>query len=358
MKKNLYRVLLGGSAFAFFVINALVTFPAPVSAQLYNENMSPTKFAKVYQSWAWMSLCAANGDMIDDVRTSDQLNRADVFRSTDKLDAGYILDSEDGVLQCDSQNDSRIAMQAGELTGIELFVDSGIYRNDGDTRGFELVSGTRQERARAIRGAYEAKYPNHTFSVQQNLPSSAQYFMLLAAFNGGCEAVPDGNSPIVIPIVNLDDGSISENRFFYNGGKVISVGYGNSEGEDGKMSCESIVDYLRQYANDAAAGQRAFIDAGGNPDEDIVDDSEPSEPTCESNNALDLNWWLCGVLQSVDNAVTALLDVADNLLSIDTNQLRNNAQLQETWSYFRAIASFALLAIGLAMVISQALGSG
>lgn len=100
------------------------------------------------------------------------------------------------------------------------------------------------------------------------------------------------------------------------------------------------------------------------PDEDDSDqNTDEVQPTCETRNStLSFNWVLCGILSAVDNLVTGgdgtggLLGLVDNLLELDTNKFRENAQLRQIWSYFRAIASFALVAIGLAMVISQALG--
>ena len=83
--------------------------------------------------------------------------------------------------------------------------------------------------------------------------------------------------------------------------------------------------------------------------------------TCESETILSLNWLLCGILEALDDVIgdhdSGLLGAVDSLLDINTNSIRNNEKLQETWSYFRAIASFALVAVGLIMVISQAFGS-
>ncbi len=77
--------------------------------------------------------------------------------------------------------------------------------------------------------------------------------------------------------------------------------------------------------------------------------------SCESKNNILLSWLLCGVLDLVDNTVTGITNAADSLLEID-KKYYEGAQMKAVWSYFRAIATFLLLAVGLVIVISQAMG--
>jgi hypothetical protein len=82
------------------------------------------------------------------------------------------------------------------------------------------------------------------------------------------------------------------------------------------------------------------------------------EPSCESENSIViLGWLLCGFINALDNGIQGLASIAENLLDINSQNIRNNDELRAVWSYFRAIATFLLLAVGLAMVISQAIGS-
>lgn len=75
--------------------------------------------------------------------------------------------------------------------------------------------------------------------------------------------------------------------------------------------------------------------------------------SCEANNAAALAWLLCGVLNVVDGAITSLGNAAIELL--DTNPAYyNSEQLKTVWSYFKNLASFLLIIVGLVMIIGQA----
>ena len=137
------------------------------------------------------------------------------------------------------------------------------------------------------------------------------------------------------------------------GGACESDQYDNVDLEQNPL------DIPEEYNVEELVNNADNSDDGG---DDGGDDGEPVDPTCESDNILSLNWWLCGILESLDRVIgdydSGLLGAVDSLLDINTNSIRDNAELQQTWSYFRAIASFALVAVGLAMVISQALSGG
>lgn len=79
------------------------------------------------------------------------------------------------------------------------------------------------------------------------------------------------------------------------------------------------------------------------------------DPTCESRNSIAVSWLLCGVLDAVDNTITSLASVANELLTVRPG-IYNNESIKEAWSYFRNLASLLLVVIGLVMVIGQALG--
>lgn len=82
--------------------------------------------------------------------------------------------------------------------------------------------------------------------------------------------------------------------------------------------------------------------------------SEP-EPTCEKNNPGGFSWLFCGILEAVDNTIASIINQAYELLAVD-NSLYDNPELQKSWAYFRNIASVLLIAVGLVMVIGQAIG--
>lgn len=75
--------------------------------------------------------------------------------------------------------------------------------------------------------------------------------------------------------------------------------------------------------------------------------------SCEANNNAVLAWLMCGILDVVDSAVMGLNDAAIRLLDIDQGYFSDEG-LRTVWSYFRNLASFLLIIIGLIMIIGQA----
>lgn len=68
-----------------------------------------------------------------------------------------------------------------------------------------------------------------------------------------------------------------------------------------------------------------------------------------------LGWIICPVLEMIDNVSNKLINEVDSLLAINKQDFNDdNGDLRKAWSYFRNIASFALIIIGLIMVIGQA----
>lgn len=97
---------------------------------------------------------------------------------------------------------------------------------------------------------------------------------------------------------------------------------------------------------DAADITEPPLDRGG-------DDAGDEEPTCEENFDFAFSWLVCAAIGLLDSAIGAMINTIDNMLSVGPEEY-NNADVQEAWSYFRNIASFLLVVIGLVMIIGQA----
>jgi len=80
--------------------------------------------------------------------------------------------------------------------------------------------------------------------------------------------------------------------------------------------------------------------------------------TCQEEFGISTGWIVCDLLEFVSSTIDKLFDAVDSLLSVDALALSSNTGLRTSWSYFRGIATFSLLAIGLVMVLSQAIGGG
>lgn len=101
-------------------------------------------------------------------------------------------------------------------------------------------------------------------------------------------------------------------------------------------------------------------DGDGTPDPPGGDDGGTGDTTtteCEDQMAEEggFGWIICPVLAGIDKVSNEMLDVIDNLLALNEEDYNDDeGRLREAWSYFRNIASFSLLIIGLVMVIGQA----
>lgn len=91
-------------------------------------------------------------------------------------------------------------------------------------------------------------------------------------------------------------------------------------------------------------------------EEEAAEGTEAIENCYSQNSTLSAGWIACGFFELIDNIVTNLFEAVDNMLDVNAQEIRDNEALKATWSYFRAIATFLLLAVGLAMVIGQAIG--
>ncbi len=137
------------------------------------------------------------------------------------------------------------------------------------------------------------------------------------------------------------------------------------------VNCADVAKHLKNRA--LADGYKALVDqlkgdCTENCDtESIVGDivatpegeGENSE-SCEERMKLSAGWIICSGLELLSSGMDSLLGFIDDLLNVDVIKLdsSSNSELYQSWSYFRAIATFMLVAIGMIMVIGQAIGGG
>jgi hypothetical protein len=118
------------------------------------------------------------------------------------------------------------------------------------------------------------------------------------------------------------------------------------DGDGGQKPTEILIGNVENREVPAGQGAGGAGDAG----EDL--------PSCESENAgVILSWFLCAVINFFDNMVQTMGNVVDDLLQVNREYYTND-QLRKSWAYFRNIASFMLIIIGLVMIIGQAVTKG
>lgn len=93
-------------------------------------------------------------------------------------------------------------------------------------------------------------------------------------------------------------------------------------------------------------------------EEVAASEAASNEESCEERMGIGAGWIVCSLIEALSSGMDKMLDQIDSMLNVDALGLNENDELRTVWSYFRAIATFALFAVGLVMVISQAIGGG
>jgi hypothetical protein len=105
------------------------------------------------------------------------------------------------------------------------------------------------------------------------------------------------------------------------------------------------------YVSNTNQAETAVAGSGLNSDTTTV------PPSCNSSGSGVLNWLFCAVIDAVDNTISSVNGIVDNMLSLDASSIASNDKLYLLWSYFRNISSLLLVVIALVMIIAQSMGN-
>lgn len=204
-------------------------------------------------------------------------------------------------------------------------------------------------------------------SVDQ-LSDAARYVLYFENFLNGCGAKEvtgadaknsiDNDHKATVTYID-SKGSDSKKTYKLEASLGDTVVVGAGVVADAQLQCKTIVDRINDYApayklavQDAISKNQPVGGLGS------TSGSGDGSESCEERTALSTGWIVCGFLQLVSNGLDTIMNMVDSMLNIDAQKLYTNSDLKASWSYFRAIATFALFAIGLVIVIAQALGGG
>ncbi len=98
--------------------------------------------------------------------------------------------------------------------------------------------------------------------------------------------------------------------------------------------------------------------AGNGSNDSSGSGSGENAKSCEEQFGFSTGWIVCAALEIISNGIDVLFNFAESLLNIDAQKIYENKGLKTSWSYFRAIATFMLVAVGLVAIIGQAIGKG
>lgn len=128
--------------------------------------------------------------------------------------------------------------------------------------------------------------------------------------------------------------------------------------------CQEFADSMGLTFKSTAPDKSVYNNAPGaginDPDNPTTPDGEAAGPTCESKSKLSIGWLLCAALEGLDSMLVGtdgkggMLAIVNNLLSVQSD-MYDQAAVKAMWSYFRNLATFLLIMIGLVMIIGQAI---
>ena len=350
----LFVLLIGFISFAIFSTNRAYAAPKP---------LNPAEKAAVYQAGSVMARCSAEAGWRNDLGSAE-LNAGEVFNyfSYD-YSVGFLtpkMANADGLFSCKGPSQVSAAVQKLGQTGVEYFVDAGIYIGKAD--GYDLKSNTSDdERAKSIKDYFKKKFD---LSLDSNLPQASQYFNLKATFDTKCNSgvVTSGTAGREVKIVD-SKGAVTTKRYELSSVDVSHrVGFGMDKdgGNDGKMECDTIVNQMNAYAGIASLEQIKAVGAGANegtggPSDPGTGADAAGDDSCEGQSGV-TGWFGCPIINIIGSTTTWIDDQVQNLMVLKPEQYKDNAGLKAAWTGFRNIALTLLVAAMMIIVISTALG--
>ncbi len=339
----------------------LVSILLPIlNKRVYAEPLKPVEESKIYNAVLYLSLCASGrgfkgSPSLQNLKDGDFINQSgsDILGKAGQVWAVYGL-------TCKAPDVKKAISNSG-MNITELLINNGVYRMNDANSGYVYSGLDNEQAAMNILNAATAKYPDG-INFRGLLSKSAQYFVLKDAFLKLCSSgsPPAGSDGGVSVEIVSDSGSKSSKKFMYKEGpnKEVVVGPGIT-GTDvlSKLKCSDIVAKMNSFATEASTVTTALGGSGGDTSKGEDGDYKPS---CEERTGLITGWIVCSAMELLSKGMDTVMDQVDNMLNVDVIE-KNNASggdLKKSWSSFRAIASFMLLAIGLVMILSQALGGG
>ncbi len=85
-----------------------------------------------------------------------------------------------------------------------------------------------------------------------------------------------------------------------------------------------------------------------------------NKPSCRKRSKLSAGWIVCDAVELLSDKMDKFKENIDELMDIDVASMNNSTtdSLKQSWGFFRILASFLLLAVGIIVIMSQAIGGG
>lgn len=376
MTKLKTKIYLAIVLFVILFANSIIPIFAPKISALSKEELNnPTKRSQIYQATKALTRgCDEAAGFFNKITLDDPkgvINNGDIYNINfeAKIDdnpekVGYIIQEDDGQLACGRGTEVQEIFEMFEMTPYEFLSAAGIYKlenKDGKVSAVTTTSSKGERRAKIY------DYVNKTFGIDasKGLAPASQYITLQKTYDKTCKKDSikyDEGDGVGTPIKIVDSkGNIStEYRQLKTPNEHKPVGWGISQdaGGDRSMECKNIVKAMNDTADAYSAAVKDLLAQGIDPSGSLVDsDSKEGPKTCTEQFGISFGWVVCQALEAIGSTVEKIFNYVDGLLNIDAQVYYDNEQLKTVWSYFRNIATFLLIIVGLVMIASQAMGS-
>ena len=370
---TIVRKLVCISLVGIFLMTLLFGFTRPTTASAASSEYSPEALAKAWQAGMALDDCATSTGF-DGTQTAEDLNKGGIFNPgftiggpinrPDDKSVGYLLSSSNGSINCESASDALQLFSAAGITNpLSFLKQTGLYGLNSDKTAYEYKLGSDSAGGAAMKNAVAKKYG---FTYASKMPNDLQYASLYATFIKKCRGSTDDTGVPVSIVDSTGQLTTPTPRYVLKGGEndVVEVGYSldGDGGNDGKMSCPTIIKQMNKFANDYAATVTANL-ADSNPKNDATPGGganglSDNKPTCEANGD-PTTWFMCPIFNGVAdltdwmfrNMVEPLLRVSP----VSTDPANGSFQV---WSSFRIYGNIILVISMLVIVFGQAIGGG
>ncbi len=349
---------------------------APVAAYT-GPDKEPTPDKQLQRTMAYMFMYCATGAtdsdyaaiLNDDVEgarwlrqdmSPDEAREGNIWTTDAKGSVGHEIEPEDGKMSCGNGAERKRIVETTALllghSSIDAFIRAYYDRVDGRWRPKGNLAEDLLTKVNDVTfgGAADAE-------ANVELGPKERERRALVAFARCFKPAGDSLRPIT---------KVDGKDFVYRGetgdekkpGDTIAVG--QDWQKDGEMRCDTLakitkipddVDIdalwsnpqllLQSGENSEEASKVTFAGAFG-PASDGAD-------TCESATDNDFGWILCIGISLVDDTFASMQDAVDDLLEVSENEF-DSPELKAVWSYFKNVATFLLILVGLVMIIGQA----
>ena len=130
-------------------------------------------------------------------------------------------------------------------------------------------------------------------------------------------------------------------------------------GENGQRMAKAVYERY-QAALTANPDKKLGSNERTDANEETAAEAEGNKESCEERTKLSSGWIVCMTVELLSDKMDDFKKNIDELMDVDVASMNDSTtgNLKQSWGFFRILASFLLLAVGIVVIMSQAIGGG